>query len=349
MLNLNNIIIINSIALFIISTIIFYLIIYKKNNFLFNIFQKKTSDMNMHSETVAQNGGLVIMLLFLTDLIFNSLFYPKINFYFDITSINKFYIIPLSLIFLLAISILDYKFKISPIIRLFVHLFVCYISLALIKFPIISIEILPLKIQFLVVLIFWVYVINATNFIDGIDGMLSINLLSFILCIILIFLLIGIKNSKVFYFSIILLPLILSFLIFNFPKAKIFMGDSGSISIGYLVGYFLITLLVEKKYFIFLTSFLYPLLDVFLTILRKIINKTYPWARLFDYFFLLPIIKGGLKHSFVLKKIIIVSLITLVSNFFVIYYHSFYIVFLIIIFGLNIYLIYLFNKFRKKE
>jgi UDP-N-acetylmuramyl pentapeptide phosphotransferase/UDP-N-acetylglucosamine-1-phosphate transferase len=347
MLTLNNIIIANSIILFIISTIIFYLIIYKKNNFLFFIFQKKTSDMNMHSKAVTQNGGLVIIFLFLLDLCINLIFIPKINYNFNILNINKFYVLPASLILLLITSILDYKFKITPIIRLFVHFLVCYFSLTLIQFPIISIDILPLKIQFFIVVIFWVYLINATNFIDGIDGMLSINFLNLLLCIILTYALIGIKNSKIFYFSSILLPLILSFLIFNLPKAKIFMGDVGSITIGYLVGYFLITLLIEKKYFIFLTAFLYPLLDVSATIIRKIINRIYPWARLFDYFFLLPIIKGGREHSFVLKRIIIVSLITILSNLLVVYYNYNYIFFLIIVLGLNIYLIYFFNKFRK--
>jgi UDP-N-acetylmuramyl pentapeptide phosphotransferase/UDP-N-acetylglucosamine-1-phosphate transferase len=349
MLKFYDLIIINSITLFIISTVIFYLIIYKKQNFFFGFFQKKRGEIKLHSESVIQNGGLIIIFLFLIDLIINLIFFPKINYYFNVNSINRFYLIPLCIILLSITSILDYKFKLSPIIRLFVHLFVCYISLALIKFPIIPVEILPLKIQFFTVLIFWVYVINATNFIDGIDGMLSVNLLNFIFCIVVIFLLSGTKNLKVFYFSIILLPLILSFIIFNSPKAKIFMGDVGSIPIGYLVGYFLIMLLIEKKYFIFLTGFLYPLLDVSLTILRKIINKTYPWARLFDYFFLLPVIKGRKKHSFVLKKIIIVSIITVISNYLVTYYDSHYTSFFIIVFGLNIYLIYLFNKFRMKE
>ena len=349
MQNIINTIIINSITVFIISTIIFYFIIYKKNNLLFSFFQKKKDDMKMHSKPVAQNGGLIIIFFFLANLIINLTFFSEINNHFNITSINRHYILFLSLILLTIISILDYKFKIHPIVRLSVHFFICYISLTLVNFPIIPIDILPLKLQFFIVCIFWVYVINATNFIDGIDGMLSINLLNLILCIVLTFLLIGIKHSKILYFALILLPLILSFLIFNFPKAKIFMGDTGSIPLGYLVGYLLIELLIEKEYFIFLTGFLYPLLDVSLTIIQKMINKIYPWARLFDYFFLAPVIKGGLKHSFVLKRIIGVSLITILSNFLINFYNFNYTIFLIIIFGLNIYLIYFFNKFRKKK
>jgi UDP-N-acetylmuramyl pentapeptide phosphotransferase/UDP-N-acetylglucosamine-1-phosphate transferase len=349
MQNINSIIIVNFFSLLIISTILLYLIIYKKNNFLFSLFKKKKSDMKMHSKTVAQNGGLVIILLFVIDLIINIIFFPEINKHFNILSINRFYIFFLSIILLTIISIIDYKLKIQPVIRLFFHFFVCYISLSLIEFPIIPINILPLKLQLLIVCIFWVYVINTTNFIDGIDGMLSINLLNLMLCVIITLLLVDKKDSEIFYFTLIILPLILSFLIFNLPKAKIFMGDTGSIPIGYIVGYVLILLLKEKEYFVFLIAFLYPLLDVSLTIIRKMINKINPWARLFDYFFLIPVLHGGQKHSFVLKKIISISLITIVSVFLINFYNYNYIFFLPIIFGLNIYLIYYFNKFRKKK
>ena len=48
---------------------------------------------------------------------------------------------------------------------------------------------------------------------------------------------------------------------------------------------------------------MYPLLDCTITLIIKIKNGYYPWARLFDYFFLGPIKKNN-NHSLVFKTII---------------------------------------------
>ena len=71
---------------------------------------------------------------------------------------------------------------------------------------------------------------NATNLTDGLDGLLGgtsaiittgITVLAFIN-----------KNYYVMYFGLSLLTGIFSFLIFNLPKARIFMGDTGSLALG---------------------------------------------------------------------------------------------------------------------
>jgi len=348
MINFHKLLLIDTLISFFLATYFFYVVIYKKNKFL-NIFSKKKSELNMHTVPVAQNGGVIIIILFLINISINYFFFEKNYNLLNLELINRFYIIPISLIVLLLTSLIDFKYKLSPIIRLFVHIIVCYTSLALIKFPIISTDLVPLKIQFLVVLIFWVYLINTSNFIDGIDGMLTVNMLGLIACIFLAYYFIGFKNFQIFYFAIILTPLLISFLIFNFPKAKIFMGDTGSISLGYIVGYFLIILFSEKKYFIFATAFIYPIIDIGVTIIRKSINKTYPWARLFDYFFLLPVIVHGKKHTYVLYKLILFITLIILLNFFVIKYNLNNKLCFIIILIINIYLLGLFNKFRKPK
>ena len=66
--------------------------------------------------------------------------------------------------------------------------------------------------------------------IDGFNGLLGINLL----IINIILLVINLNNANL-EFSFLLISqiiILLSFLLFNFPKAKIFLGDSGA----YLVG-----------------------------------------------------------------------------------------------------------------
>ena len=142
-----------------------------------------------------------------------------------------------------------------------------------------------------------------------------------------------------------MLSLILPFLLFNWPKAKIFLGDTGSIPIGFINGYLIIFLAQIDYIFFGIILFLYPLVDVNLTLLRKTLNGIAPWARLFDYFFLAPTLIGGMSHLYVLKRIIFISLINLILAFFYYIYNNN--IFFLIAFIPNIYLIFLFNKFRK--
>jgi Fuc2NAc and GlcNAc transferase len=88
---------------------------------------------------------------------------------------------------------------------------------------------------FLVLLFFSVWFMNAFNFMDGIDGLAISGSVFF--CFIFIVVLIA-SNSKteLIYVFLFLLACTSSFMFFNWPPATIFMGDSGSIFLGYTFG-----------------------------------------------------------------------------------------------------------------
>ena len=88
------------------------------------------------------------------------------------------------------------------------------------------------------------FLINSFNYFDGLDGLLGSTTIS--VMTILIFL---IPNEKIKFFLIInLLPIILflcfNFSIFNLPK--LFLGDSGSLLLGFIISFILIFLAIEK-------------------------------------------------------------------------------------------------------
>ena len=88
------------------------------------------------------------------------------------------------------------------------------------------------------------FLINSFNYFDGLDGMLGCATISVIS--ILIFL-VPDKNTNLFLI-IILLP-ILFFLCFNFSLfklPKLFLGDSGSLLLGFIIAFTLIFLAIEK-------------------------------------------------------------------------------------------------------
>jgi UDP-GlcNAc:undecaprenyl-phosphate GlcNAc-1-phosphate transferase len=167
---------------------------------------------------------------------------------------------------------------------------------------------LPNKLVIFSIIFYWVYLINISNFLDGSDGYLTVNAIGFFLGIISLTLF---KGDLLFlqYVSLFMLPILLGFLFYNKNPARIFMGDSGSILIGYLFGLCSLILILNNYWYIAITLLCYPFLDISLTILRKIKNKIYPWERLFDYFFLRALFNSNYNHQKILNITIIYNLI----------------------------------------
>jgi UDP-GlcNAc:undecaprenyl-phosphate GlcNAc-1-phosphate transferase len=127
-----------------------------------------------------------------------------------------------------------------------------------------------------ITLFFIVAMINAINLIDGLDGLAAgISSIFFLTIGIIAFIMNNIGGLDI-VLSFIMLGSTLGFLLHNFHPAKIFMGDTGSMFLGFIIS--IIALLGFKN--VTLTSFIVPILilavpilDTFFAILRRIINK----------------------------------------------------------------------------
>ena len=84
--------------------------------------------------------------------------------------------------------------------------------------------------------IFWVITLmNSINFIDNMDGFAAINC-SFI-CLATTILSFVFNQNYLADISFVLFASIFGFILFNYPPAKIYMGDSGSLFIGFVFGF----------------------------------------------------------------------------------------------------------------
>ena len=94
-------------------------------------------------------------------------------------------------------------------------------------------------------LFFLVWLINVFNFMDAIDGMaLSGSLLIACSAALIILTFQGNNENSVMFF---LLGIVcLAFLLFNFPPASIFMGDAGSLFLGYIFGCLIVKTIVDN-------------------------------------------------------------------------------------------------------
>lgn len=102
---------------------------------------------------------------------------------------------------------------------------------------------------------------NATNLTDGIDGLLAG---SFSIVLIGLFLIVKEEYMRVII-SVIFASLS-AFLYFNLPKAKIFMGDTGSLGIGAIFVSLFIILKLEYLMFIFGLLYIIEVLSVIIQV-----------------------------------------------------------------------------------
>ncbi|MDQ0269107.1 MraY family glycosyltransferase [Cytobacillus purgationiresistens] len=123
--------------------------------------------------------------------------------------------------------------------------------------------------------ILWIVgVTNAINLIDGLDGLAAgvSSIALFTIAGMAVFM----GNTYVIAVASLLLVATLGFLIFNFHPAKIFMGDTGALFLGYMIA--VLALLGFKN--VTMISFIIPVLilgvplsDTFFAIFRRILNK----------------------------------------------------------------------------
>lgn len=121
---------------------------------------------------------------------------------------------------------------------------------------------------------------NAINIIDGFNGLAG----GVSLMILLSFLGVAIDVGDSFLVDILLINIgaLIGFLLFNYPKGKIFMGDGGAYFIGFIIAESAI-LLYERNYqlissFYILATLIYPVWEVLFSIYRRVvINKTSPF------------------------------------------------------------------------
>ena len=152
---------------------------------------------------------------------------------------------------------------------------------------ILGVEEIPVYIQYLMTVFFILCLTNAYNLIDGIDGLAGgIGLITAFGFGVLFYIL-GITSYSLIAFA--LVGSLMGFLRFNLQPAKIFMGDTGSMSVGVLLSIMAIQLLeassdlsgyVEINSFFpafVIALFIVPLLDVGQVMLVRIIHGHSPF------------------------------------------------------------------------
>lgn len=142
-------------------------------------------------------------------------------------------------IVLLVVGLIDDKMNVRPILKLIVQIalahFVFHSGIRIDSmFGILGIYELSFSVQYILTLLVIVGVINAFNLMDGIDGLAAgLSIIGF-----LVYTYLAILTGKIFLvvLFISIIGALIGFLKFNLStKNKIFMGDAGSLALGYIL------------------------------------------------------------------------------------------------------------------
>lgn len=226
-------------------------------------------ERKVHKEPKPLMGGMALYLAFMVGA---GLFFPWDRIYFTLIAIT--------VIFLLGL--LDDIYDLNPYHKLagqiaaavimvyFNQSFFSVIPQFLNRYGIPDIFALILVTGWLV------FMTNAFNLIDGLDG-LAVGI-AVITCAALVAISLINVNPLGLGLAVILLGATLGFVPYNFQPAKIFLGDAGSMLLGFsLASIYLVKIQTPVSMPLVLGSmciFLYPVTDVFFAIFRRIKNRT---------------------------------------------------------------------------
>lgn len=247
-------------------------------------FLDQPTDRKLHSSAKPLLGGLAIFIsfVFMVGALFAFLLlsgqWGEQLFYFKdmLVSTPRLFAILSGGFMVMLLGLYDDRKCISPEVKLLTQfLIAAYVFFMGIK---ITLFVDNVFVSFIFTSFWVVFIMNAFNLLDNIDGLSGG--IAFIACVFSVFVSFSVEQYFVAFMFLVLGGAVLGFLIFNFNPSSIFMGDCGSLFIGYMIA----VLTMETTYFVseskwyvsFMTPVLLlsiPLYDTFSVLIIRFKNR----------------------------------------------------------------------------
>ncbi len=153
----------------------------------------------------------------------------------------------------------------------------------------------------------WLWFINLFNFMDGIDGISGVEAAGIGIGLGLLGLLAG-HAPEAIWLPLSLAMAALGFLWFNWHPARIFLGDVGSVPLGYLLGWLLLQAAAAGYWAPALILPLYYLADATITLLRRAARREKVWQAHREHFYQRAV-QNGRSHARVSLAVLAVNAI----------------------------------------
>lgn len=233
----------------------------------FNLYDYQNS-RKIHSGNIPRLGGVGIFFAFIVAS-FAFIFVTKID------NFNKIFPILIAGTIVFLFALLDDILTLPALAKLTVQL----ISVSIVvfngfRFKQIFAWNLPSPISLILTFGWILGVINAYNLIDGLDGLCGSFSISTVITLGVLYTLTGNSESILCF---ILAASIFGFLCFNWPPAKLFMGDAGSQFLGFMISVFPLfdsgDVFEFNKFLIMIVITAFPVFDTIAAIWRRIRDK----------------------------------------------------------------------------
>lgn len=152
----------------------------------------------------------------------------------------------------------------------------------------------------------WLWFVNLFNFMDGIDGIAGTETVCIGLGIVLV---VGLVRIDPFLAQLaaVTIGAALGFLVWNWHPAAVFLGDVGSVPLGYALGWLLIALAAQGYLIPALILPLYFGLDATATLLRRLRRGVRIWHSHREHFYQQAVQKGR-RHDEVVLAVLLGNL-----------------------------------------
>ncbi len=208
---------------------------------------------------------------------------------------------------LAVVSWLDDLHDLSPAVRLLAQFAAVAVGLWVLPQRAIFQGWLPAGLDTVAAALLWVWFVNLFNFMDGVDGIAGSEAAAIGIGVMLV------ANGE---FGLgapaaALVGASLGFLVWNWMPARIFLGDVGSVPLGYLLGFLLSALALRGQWQAALILPLYFLADATLTLLRRMARGQRVWQAHREHFYQRAV-QRGLSHAAVVKRVAAVDMVLIV-------------------------------------
>lgn len=211
---------------------------------------------------------------------------------------KKLLLLPAGLLMLTLISWWDDRHDLPSYLRLCFHAIAAAAALYL----------TPLDLHWLWLPVLWVgliWGINLYNFMDGIDGITASE--SIFLSLAIAFFAAQIPEMELTtIIALSITPIMLGFMAWNWHPARIFMGDSGSVPLGFLLGYLLLQCVSHGHLALALILPAYYLYDATATLLKRLhAGKNIFQAHSEHYY--QQAVRAGKPHNQVVERLAVIN------------------------------------------
>ena len=201
---------------------------------------------------------------------------------------------------LAAISWFDDRSGLSPALRLLAHSLAVTILLLSLGQAQRVLTVIPLAVERVLLGLAWLWFINLFNFMDGIDGLAGAEAVAVAAGYVLVVTVAGLSNPLE-DLALIIASATFGYLFWNWHPAKVFMGDTGSIALGFLLGWLMLDLACRGLWAAAAILPLYFVADATFTLVKRVLRREGPWQPHRRHFYQRAVMAGKTPSAIVLR------------------------------------------------